>query len=253
MKCRNFVMLKSPSHFPGKPGFGTPLAQHSDKDPVNPMVEDTNKRIAKLDGQPKRPAEQHDRENAVGPGIQSPLMGPNPHWVLAERSKVKDGPQVCLVRSARSDEIAKQVQVKNPKGQPKYMPAPPAKSGQNRRTKQGRGQAVHQPVMVLRIIKKISTGKGPVGNVKYYSQPIEIRHNPRHRHQSAIPQIIRSLRCHDPTGQQVGDRRHFRASALDRSLLASVALSDRKVIQIQGGKTSSLPHFLTMTKTNAVL
>jgi hypothetical protein len=51
----------------------------------------------------------------------------------------------------------------------------------------------------------------------------------------------------------VGDRRQFRASALDRSLLASVALSDRKVIQIQGGKTSSLPHFLTMTKTNAVL
>src|ERR1035441_3265692 len=102
-------------------------------------------------------------------------MFPSPHGMLAERSEIKDGPQICRVGSARTDEIAEQVQVKDEKGQSKYMPAPPAKSGKDRRTKQSRRQTVQQPMVVLGIKIEIPPGERAVSDVDYNAQPIQIR------------------------------------------------------------------------------
>jgi hypothetical protein len=98
-----------------RPQLPMPFLQDAHENPVKAAIDDTHERIAHLDREPQRPAQERHGDDLVLPGIQRPLMLPRPHRMLGQGREVIDGPEVVFIRAARTHEIAEQVQMKGQK------------------------------------------------------------------------------------------------------------------------------------------
>jgi hypothetical protein len=132
--------------------FHAPFPQNPDKNTVQPPVEDADKRVAAPRRHPKRPAKQPHGKETVRPGVQGPLILPNPRGIPAERPKVINRPQITRAGTARTDKIAQQVQVEDKQREPEHLPSVSPEQGQNSRAKQRCRQSMRQPMVVFGVI-----------------------------------------------------------------------------------------------------
>ncbi len=118
-------------------GFSTceprnvPFAKHADEGFVGAAVENADDRMAEFYRHPESAEDEGDGEIAIDPAIERPLARPNEGPMPAEWSEIKDGPDVGAIGPTRADEVAKQVQMKNQKGEDEYASTLTRESGEN--------------------------------------------------------------------------------------------------------------------------
>ena len=131
--------------------MGFPVSQDRDKSGVRTPVEYANNRMAMPQGEPDSVGEKHERNQAVGPRIQTPLTAPDPHGDMVEGPQVKDGPKIHRRRTAGPNKIAEDVEMDHEKGNEENAPPFLGKRGEEQRNKQGPKDTVEQVMVVAGI------------------------------------------------------------------------------------------------------
>ena len=191
-----------------KPKSFPPFSQHSAENLVHAVIKCANNRISALGSEPQHPEEQRHRNPSVLPAVQPPLAGPVPIWLPREWAEIINGPDVLRRRPARADEIAQQVQVKNHKRPHRHTPAIPCKKRQRSGSQHGAEETMKQPVMVIRVEKRLPAAAPLCDEIDNQAQAVRVRQHAGPRDEPAVSRVARRFRRDDPTRQQVRFWRH---------------------------------------------
>ena len=194
--------LHDPKAYSGSAKSIFPLPQDRHQHSIGSTIEHTNNRFTSPDRNPERSPKKRDRDVTVLPAVQAPLTMPDPDRRLAERAEVIDRPEIVSSRSARTKQIAEQMQMKHCESQQKHAPALNSEKAERSRNQNRAENSVEQPMMVA-LVESCGMSKRFAGDVHEKSQSIRIGKNSCQRYKSAIARMLRRLGRDQPTGEQM--------------------------------------------------